>query len=85
MGARVRFVIFLLPKRFRSRLLQPPQLTNCVLLRELKLDDNSISSLDSLSSAWLPLLRCLSLSQNRCVCAYIRILGHFLLYIYRKS
>ena len=46
-------------------LLQPPHLVNSILLRELKLDDNSISSLEPLSSAWLPLLQTLSVSQNR--------------------
>lgn len=45
--------------------LQPPHLVNSVLLRELKLDDNSISSLEPLSKAWLPLLQTLSVSQNR--------------------
>lgn len=45
--------------------LQPPHLVNTVLLRELKLDDNSISSMEPLSKAWLPLLQTLSVSQNR--------------------
>ena len=44
---------------------QPPRVVNSVLLRELRLDDNSISSLDALSTAWLPLLQILSVSQNR--------------------
>jgi len=46
-------------------LFQPPHVVNSVLLRELKLDDNSISSLQPLSRAWLPLLQTLSVSQNR--------------------
>ncbi|XP_032855747.2 leucine-rich repeat and IQ domain-containing protein 1 [Tyto alba] len=42
-----------------------PRLENHVLLRELYLDDNSISSIRMLSLYWLPLLQILSLSQNR--------------------
>ncbi|KAM8971989.1 leucine-rich repeat- and IQ domain-containing protein 1 [Pelodytes ibericus] len=41
-----------------------PKLDNHVLLRELYLDDNSISTLKGLSLYWLPLLHILSLSQN---------------------
>ncbi|XP_068951204.1 leucine-rich repeat and IQ domain-containing protein 1 [Petaurus breviceps papuanus] len=41
-----------------------PSLENQVLLRELYLDDNSISSLEIFSSYWLPLLQCLTVSQN---------------------
>ncbi|KAJ7369251.1 Leucine-rich repeat and IQ domain-containing protein 1 [Desmophyllum pertusum] len=47
-----------------NNLQQPPRLVNNVLLRELRLDDNSISSFESLSRAWLPLLQTLSVSQN---------------------
>ncbi|XP_055483870.1 leucine-rich repeat and IQ domain-containing protein 1 [Psammomys obesus] len=43
---------------------EPPSLRNHVLLRELHLDDNSISSMEELSSCWLPLLQDLSISQN---------------------
>ncbi|XP_051028902.1 leucine-rich repeat and IQ domain-containing protein 1 [Acomys russatus] len=43
---------------------EPPSLRNHVLLRELHLDDNSISSMEVLSSCWLPLLQALSISQN---------------------
>lgn len=45
--------------------LQPPQLDNQVLLRELRLDDNSICCLDGLAACWLPLLESLSVAQNR--------------------
>lgn len=39
---------------------------NQVLLRELRLDDNSISCLDGLAACcWLPLLERLSVAQNR--------------------
>ncbi|XP_023572025.1 leucine-rich repeat and IQ domain-containing protein 1 [Octodon degus] len=41
-----------------------PSLGNHVLLRELYLDDNSISTMESFSSYWLPLLQNLSISQN---------------------
>ncbi|XP_062838793.1 leucine-rich repeat and IQ domain-containing protein 1 isoform X3 [Anolis carolinensis] len=41
-----------------------PSLENHVLLRELDLEDNSISSLEKISLYWLPLLRTLCLSQN---------------------
>ncbi|XP_028638940.1 leucine-rich repeat and IQ domain-containing protein 1 isoform X1 [Grammomys surdaster] len=43
---------------------EPPSLRNHVLLRKLHLDDNSISSVEGLSSCWLPLLQDLSISQN---------------------
>ncbi|KAL1774926.1 leucine-rich repeat and IQ domain-containing protein 1 isoform X1 [Sigmodon hispidus] len=43
---------------------EPPSLKNHVLLRELHLDDNSIISMEVLSSCWLPLLQDLSISQN---------------------
>ena len=62
-------------KRYFFFPLQPPHLTNCVLLRELRLDDNSISSLDSLSTAWLPLLQLLSVSQNRFVQPLLQLLS----------
>ncbi|NXA15859.1 LRIQ1 protein, partial [Sapayoa aenigma] len=42
-----------------------PRLENHVLLRELYLDDNSISSVRMLSLFWLPLLQIFSVSQNR--------------------
>uniref|UniRef100_A0AAQ6ITA7 Leucine-rich repeats and IQ motif containing 1 n=1 Tax=Anabas testudineus TaxID=64144 RepID=A0AAQ6ITA7_ANATE len=45
--------------------LQPPSLDNHVLLRELHLDDNSISSLQCLTACWLPLMQHLSVAQNR--------------------
>ncbi|KAG8513969.1 Leucine-rich repeat and IQ domain-containing protein 1, partial [Galemys pyrenaicus] len=38
---------------------------NHVLLRELCLDDNSISTVEAFSSYWLPLLQNLTISQNR--------------------
>ncbi|XP_070265722.1 leucine-rich repeat- and IQ domain-containing protein 1 isoform X2 [Myotis yumanensis] len=41
-----------------------PPLENHVLLRELYLDDNSISTVDACSLYWLPLLQNLTLSQN---------------------
>ncbi|XP_043823649.1 leucine-rich repeat and IQ domain-containing protein 1 [Dromiciops gliroides] len=41
-----------------------PSLENQVLLRELYLDDNSISTLEIVSSYWLPLLQILTVSQN---------------------
>nr|KAF6453055.1 leucine rich repeats and IQ motif containing 1 [Molossus molossus] len=41
-----------------------PSLENHVLLRELYLDDNSISSAEAVSSYWLPLLQNLTMSQN---------------------
>lgn len=44
---------------------QLPGLNNQVLLRELRLDDNSISSLEGLADCWLPLLELLSVAQNR--------------------
>ncbi|XP_048585516.1 leucine-rich repeat and IQ domain-containing protein 1-like isoform X2 [Nematostella vectensis] len=47
-----------------NNLLQPPSLTNHVLLRELRLDDNSICTLEPLAKSWLPLLETLSVSQN---------------------
>ncbi|XP_063111302.1 leucine-rich repeat and IQ domain-containing protein 1 isoform X2 [Cavia porcellus] len=43
---------------------KPPSLGNHVLLRELHLDDNSISTMEEFSSYWLPLLQNLTLSQN---------------------
>lgn len=43
---------------------QLPKLENQVLLRELLADDNSLSSVDELSTAWLPLLHRLSLTHN---------------------
>ena len=52
---------------------QPPHVVNSVLLRELKLDDNSISSLEPLSRAWLPLLQILSVSQNRWELQFINV------------
>ncbi|GAB1295540.1 Leucine-rich repeat and IQ domain-containing protein 1 [Apodemus speciosus] len=55
---------------------EPPSLRNHVLLRELHLDDNSISSMEGLSSCWLPLLQYLSISQNSL--ATIVPLFHFL-------
>ncbi|KAF7698998.1 hypothetical protein HF521_003740 [Silurus meridionalis] len=47
-----------------NNLTELPMLKNHVLLRELYLDDNSICSLHGLDSCWLPLLWCLSVSQN---------------------
>ncbi|NXG56662.1 LRIQ1 protein, partial [Hemiprocne comata] len=48
-----------------NNLQELPQLENHVLLRELYLDDNSISAVRILSLYWLPLLQVLLLSQNR--------------------
>ncbi|NWW42945.1 LRIQ1 protein, partial [Pedionomus torquatus] len=48
-----------------NNLQELPRLENHVLLRELYLDDNSISSVRMLSFYWLPLLQILLLSQNR--------------------
>uniref|UniRef100_A0A663FFP4 Leucine rich repeats and IQ motif containing 1 n=1 Tax=Aquila chrysaetos chrysaetos TaxID=223781 RepID=A0A663FFP4_AQUCH len=48
-----------------NNLLELPRLENHVLLRELYLDDNSISAMRVLSLYWLPLLQILLLSQNR--------------------
>jgi len=42
-----------------------PDLQNHVLLQELLLDDNSITSLDRLVLYWLPLMQKLNVSQNR--------------------
>jgi len=42
-----------------------PELCNQVLLSDLRLDDNSIMSLSSLQSAWLPSVVNLSLAHNR--------------------
>ncbi|NXI62446.1 LRIQ1 protein, partial [Anseranas semipalmata] len=47
-----------------NNLQELPRLENHVLLRELYLDDNSISAMRMLSLYWLPLLQILSLSQN---------------------
>ncbi|XP_078715016.1 leucine-rich repeat- and IQ domain-containing protein 1 isoform X1 [Lampetra fluviatilis] len=47
-----------------NNLTQIPPLRNQVLLSELCLDDNGISSLQTLGSSWLPHLRTLSLSHN---------------------
>jgi len=44
---------------------QPPLLSNHVLLQELILDDNSISTLEPLADVWLPSLQVLSVKQNR--------------------
>ncbi|CAG05590.1 unnamed protein product, partial [Tetraodon nigroviridis] len=49
----------------KHNLVTPPRLPNQVLLRELHLDDNSISSLQGLSACWLPLMQHLSVAQNR--------------------
>lgn len=46
---------------------QPPNLKNQVLLRELRLDDNSLSSLQGLAACWLPLMQHLSVAQNRLI------------------
>lgn len=46
---------------------QVPVVRNQVLLRQLALNDNSISGLQGLSSSWLPLLTEISLSKNRSV------------------
>ncbi|XP_054033846.1 leucine-rich repeat and IQ domain-containing protein 1 [Dryobates pubescens] len=48
-----------------NNLQELPRLENHVLLRELYLDDNSISAVRMLSLYWLPLLQILLLSQNR--------------------
>ncbi|NXX38018.1 LRIQ1 protein, partial [Tricholaema leucomelas] len=48
-----------------NNLQELPRLENHVLLRELYLDDNSISAVRMLSSYWLPLLQIVLLSQNR--------------------
>ncbi|XP_074024391.1 leucine-rich repeat- and IQ domain-containing protein 1 [Numenius arquata] len=48
-----------------NNLQELPRLENHVLLRELYLDDNSISAVRMLSLYWLPLLQTLLLSQNR--------------------
>ncbi|XP_021240990.1 leucine-rich repeat and IQ domain-containing protein 1 isoform X3 [Numida meleagris] len=47
-----------------NNLQELPRLENHVLLRELYLDDNSISAVRMLSLYWLPLLQILLLSQN---------------------
>src|SRR6218665_1288766 len=44
---------------------QVPSLTNQVLLCDLLLDKNGLSSLTSLSQSWLPCLSHLGLSENR--------------------
>ncbi|XP_009644626.1 leucine-rich repeat and IQ domain-containing protein 1 [Egretta garzetta] len=48
-----------------NNLQELPRLENHVLLRELYLDDNSISAMRILSCYWLPLLQIILLSQNR--------------------
>uniref|UniRef100_A0A8C3J7A5 Leucine-rich repeat and IQ domain-containing protein 1 n=1 Tax=Calidris pygmaea TaxID=425635 RepID=A0A8C3J7A5_9CHAR len=48
-----------------NNLQEVPRLENHVLLRELYLDDNSISAMRMISLYWLPLLQTLLLSQNR--------------------
>ncbi|KFW68021.1 Leucine-rich repeat and IQ domain-containing protein 1, partial [Pygoscelis adeliae] len=48
-----------------NNLQELPRLENHVLLRELYLDDNSISAVRMLSLYWLPLLQIILLSQNR--------------------
>nr|XP_009943575.1 PREDICTED: leucine-rich repeat and IQ domain-containing protein 1 [Opisthocomus hoazin] len=48
-----------------NNLQELPRLENHVLLRELYLDDNSISAMRMLSLYWLPRLQILLLSQNR--------------------
>ncbi|XP_075581940.1 leucine-rich repeat- and IQ domain-containing protein 1 [Pelecanus crispus] len=48
-----------------NNLQELPRLENHVLLRELYLDDNSISAVKILSFYWLPLLQIILLSQNR--------------------
>ncbi|XP_074840103.1 leucine-rich repeat- and IQ domain-containing protein 1 [Carettochelys insculpta] len=47
-----------------NNLCELPILENHVLLRELYVDDNSISTMEIFSLYWLPLLQILSLSQN---------------------
>ncbi|KAK3699172.1 hypothetical protein QZH41_011874 [Actinostola sp. cb2023] len=47
-----------------NNLQKPPLLINHVLLRELWLDDNSISMLEPLANTWLPSLHLLSVTQN---------------------
>ncbi|XP_036373534.1 leucine-rich repeat and IQ domain-containing protein 1 [Megalops cyprinoides] len=47
-----------------NNLTEPPRLMNQVLMRELCLSDNIISSLESLSASWLPLLQQLSVAKN---------------------
>lgn len=54
-----------LPRVSLTSVLQPPRLDNQVLLRELHLDDNSISSLQGLAACWLPLMQHLSVAKNR--------------------
>ena len=43
---------------------QAPHLPHHVLLRELRLDDNSLTYISPLCQAWLPLLQILSLAGN---------------------
>ena len=43
---------------------QHPSLCDHVLLRELYLDENSLSDVTAITKAWLPLLQTLSLSNN---------------------
>ncbi|XP_064199070.1 leucine-rich repeat and IQ domain-containing protein 1 [Anguilla rostrata] len=47
-----------------NNLTEPPSLKNHILMKELYLDDNIVSSLDSLSVCWLPLLQLISASKN---------------------
>ena len=59
--------VFILFKMDTFILFQPPELPNHVLLRELHLSENNISSIDCLSSQWLPLLQHLYVDNNRLV------------------
>ena len=43
---------------------QIPSLPSHVLLRELRLDENSLSSVSPIATAWLPLLQTLTLTNN---------------------
>ena len=47
--------------------MQLPGLDSHVLLVELVLDNNNLSDISSITSAWLPRLRTLYLSNNWCV------------------
>ena len=53
--------------------IQPPVLSNHVLLREVHLSENSISSLQLLSEQWLPVLQCLYVDNNRLVHSVINL------------
>ena len=44
--------------------IQVPHLPHHVVLRELKLEDNSLTDVSPLCRAWLPLLQTLSLARN---------------------